>query len=176
MEDPSRGYDIVLLIALLGDPHRPRHLELVRPDRHRGCDPAGGRHLTAHQGNRRDVRGGSDRHQTQGLLQELQRQLDGLAGKWGPSDLPVGLGLDEGDGQRLDRGTSGKQWVEPTTPRSKPGTAARRRAFPRASGRPRKACRPQWNPSPKSAAAHWAHPRRLSTPCHRTRRSWGRLP
>ena len=28
----------------------------------------------------------SDRQQTQGLLQDLQRQLDGLAGKGGPSD------------------------------------------------------------------------------------------
>jgi integrating conjugative element protein (TIGR03752 family) len=55
----------------------------------------------------------SDRQQTQGLMQDLQRQLDGLAGKGGPSDLPVGLGLEEGDGRRFDRGTSDTQWVEP---------------------------------------------------------------
>jgi integrating conjugative element protein (TIGR03752 family) len=55
----------------------------------------------------------SDRQQTQGLLQDLQRQLDSLSGKGGPSDLPVGLGLEEGDGKRFDRDTSGTQWVEP---------------------------------------------------------------
>ena len=55
----------------------------------------------------------SDRQQTEGLMQDLQRQLDGLAGKGGPSDLPVGLGLEEGYGQRFDRGTSDTQWVEP---------------------------------------------------------------
>ncbi|WP_313303882.1 TIGR03752 family integrating conjugative element protein, partial [Stutzerimonas balearica] len=55
----------------------------------------------------------SDRQQTQGLLQDLQRQLDGLSGKGGPSDLPVGLGLEEGDGKRFNRGVGGTQWVEP---------------------------------------------------------------
>jgi integrating conjugative element protein (TIGR03752 family) len=34
----------------------------------------------------------SDRQQTQGLLQDLQRRLDGLSGKGGQADLPVGLG------------------------------------------------------------------------------------
>jgi hypothetical protein len=40
-----------------------------------------------------------DRQQTQGLLQDLQRRLDGLSGKGGQADLPVGLGLEDGDGK-----------------------------------------------------------------------------
>jgi hypothetical protein len=46
-----------------------------------------------------------DRQQTQGLLQDLQRRLDGLSGKGGQADLPVGLGLEDGDG----KGFSGSQ-------------------------------------------------------------------
>jgi len=62
----------------------------------------------------------SDRQQTQGLLQDLQRRLDGLSGKGGQADLPVGLGLEEGDGKGFGgsqggaaRSTSGTRWVEP---------------------------------------------------------------
>lgn len=55
----------------------------------------------------------SDRQQTQGLLQDLQRRLDGLSGKGGQADLPVGLGLEEGDGKGFG-GTQGcraqRQW------------------------------------------------------------------
>lgn len=72
----------------------------------------------------------SDRQQTQGLLQDLQRQLDGLAGKGGPSDLPVGLGLEEGDGQRLDRGTSGTQWVEPDDAKVDATNGSKEPSFP----------------------------------------------
>jgi integrating conjugative element protein (TIGR03752 family) len=43
----------------------------------------------------------SDRQQTQGLLQDLQRRLDGLSGKGGQADLPVGLGLEDGDGKHF---------------------------------------------------------------------------
>lgn len=54
----------------------------------------------------------SDRQQTQGLLQELQQRLDGLGGNRGnTSDLPVGLGLEPGDGASL--GGDGVRWVEP---------------------------------------------------------------
>lgn len=53
----------------------------------------------------------SDRQQTQGLMHELQRRLDGLSGKGESSDLPIGLGLGEDDGQRF--GASDIRWVEP---------------------------------------------------------------
>ncbi len=76
----------------------------------------------------------SDRQQTQGLLQDLQRQLDGLAGKGGPSDLPVGLGLEEGDGQRLDRGTSGTQWVEPDDAKVDARNGSKAPSFPQSFG------------------------------------------
>ncbi len=51
-----------------------------------------------------------DRQQTQGLLQELQHRLDGLAGKPNNTDLPVGLGLEEGDGKTF---SGGVRWVGP---------------------------------------------------------------
>jgi integrating conjugative element protein (TIGR03752 family) len=76
----------------------------------------------------------SDRQQTQGLLQDLQRQLDGLAGKGGPSDLPVGLGLEEGDGQRLDRSTSGTRWVEPDDAKVDVTNGSKAPSFPQSFG------------------------------------------
>ncbi len=53
----------------------------------------------------------SERQQAQGLLQDLQRQLQGLGGRDGHADLPVGLGLEEGDGRRF--GLGGVRWIEP---------------------------------------------------------------
>ncbi|MFU4587309.1 TIGR03752 family integrating conjugative element protein [Pseudomonas aeruginosa] len=50
----------------------------------------------------------SERQQTQGLLQQLQQRLDGI-GKDNPVDLPVGLGLEPGDGLAGDT----LRWVEP---------------------------------------------------------------
>lgn len=50
----------------------------------------------------------SERQQTQGLLQQLQQRLDGT-GKDNPADLPVGLGLEPGDGLAGDT----LRWVEP---------------------------------------------------------------
>lgn len=76
----------------------------------------------------------SDRQQTQGLMQDLQRQLDGLAGKGGPSDLPVGLGLEEGDGQRFDRGTSDTQWVEPDDAKVDARSASKAPSIPSSFG------------------------------------------
>jgi integrating conjugative element protein (TIGR03752 family) len=57
----------------------------------------------------------SDRQQTQSLLQDLQRRLDGLTGKGSQVDLPVGLGLEEGDGRNFagSQGSGGTRWVEP---------------------------------------------------------------
>lgn len=55
----------------------------------------------------------TDHKQTQTLLQDLQKRLDGLSGKPGQSDLPVGLGLQDGDGKSFDS----TRWVEPDDPR-----------------------------------------------------------
>lgn len=49
----------------------------------------------------------SERQQTQGLLHELQQKLDGLSNKGNQADLPVGLGLEPGDGGEALR------WFEP---------------------------------------------------------------
>ncbi|EMJ4931744.1 TIGR03752 family integrating conjugative element protein [Pseudomonas aeruginosa] len=84
----------------------------------------------------------SDRQQTQGLLQDLQRQLDGLAGKGGPSDLPVGLGLEEGDGQRFERGADGTQWIEPDDAKADARGGSKEPGFP-----------PSFGPAQKSLSA-----------------------
>ncbi|CAJ5349100.1 integrating conjugative element protein, PFL_4705 family [Burkholderia pseudomallei] len=52
----------------------------------------------------------SDNQQTQGLLQDLERRLDSLDHKNG-TDLPVGLGLRDGDGAGFAGGDL--QWTEP---------------------------------------------------------------
>ena len=52
----------------------------------------------------------SDKQQTQGLLQDLERRLDTLDHKNG-TDLPVGLGLRDGDG--ADFAGVEMQWTEP---------------------------------------------------------------
>src|SRR5690606_6247428 len=51
-----------------------------------------------------------ERQVTQGLLQELQQRLDGLAARNSP-DLPIGLGLEEGDAAAF--GGAGLRWIEP---------------------------------------------------------------
>ncbi|MFW5192753.1 TIGR03752 family integrating conjugative element protein [Pseudomonas aeruginosa] len=76
----------------------------------------------------------SDRQQTQGLLQDLQRQLDGLSGKGGPSDLPVGRGLEEGDGKRFNRGVGGTQWVEPDDAKVDVTNGSKAPSFPQSFG------------------------------------------
>src|SRR3546814_6615313 len=50
----------------------------------------------------------NERQQTEGLLQDLQRRLESL----GNTDLPVGLGLREGDADGLGA-DAGIRWVEP---------------------------------------------------------------
>ncbi|MCW0161137.1 TIGR03752 family integrating conjugative element protein [Burkholderia pseudomallei] len=52
----------------------------------------------------------SDKQQAQGLLQDLERRLDTLDHKNG-ADLPVGLGLRDGDGAGFAAGDM--QWTEP---------------------------------------------------------------
>ncbi len=53
----------------------------------------------------------SKRQQTEGLLADLQRRLDSI-GSGGHTDLPVGLGLRDGDAEGLGSET-GIRWVEP---------------------------------------------------------------
>ena len=67
----------------------------------------------------------SDRQQTQGLLQDVQKRLDGLTGKNGQADLPVGLGLQDGDGKSF-AGGPGTHWIEPddARPDTKNGSAS----------------------------------------------------
>lgn len=59
----------------------------------------------------------SEQRQTQSLLQELQQRLDAMRDKTGHGDLPVGLGLQEGDAESF----SGEhlRWVEPQDARPK---------------------------------------------------------
>lgn len=53
----------------------------------------------------------SERERTQSLLQDLQRRLEGLSDKGQHGDLPVGLGLEDRDGESAD-GTQ-LRWIEP---------------------------------------------------------------
>jgi integrating conjugative element protein (TIGR03752 family) len=78
----------------------------------------------------------SDRQQTQGLLQDLQKRLDGLTGKGSQADLPVGLGLDDGDGKNFSAGGGGTRWVEPddTKPDAKNGNSSKGPSFPTSFG------------------------------------------
>ncbi|MDR6609058.1 TIGR03752 family integrating conjugative element protein [Pseudomonas synxantha] len=48
--------------------------------------------------------------ETHGLLQELQQRLDSLSQRENDLDLPVGLGLQEGDGKGFGNRT---RWIEP---------------------------------------------------------------
>lgn len=85
----------------------------------------------------------SDRQQTQGLLSDLQKRLDSLSGKGGQADLPIGLGLEDGDGKSFGsaRGTgsaasSGARWVEPddAKPQAKNGSGIGNLNFPTSFG------------------------------------------
>ena len=78
----------------------------------------------------------SDRQQTQGLLQDLQKRLDGLTGKGNSSDLPVGLGLENGEGKNFGAGSGDTRWVEPddTKPEAKNGDTGKGRSLPTSFG------------------------------------------
>ena len=53
----------------------------------------------------------SERQQTEGLLADLQQRLDSIGGRGGGhADLPVGLGLRDGDEAGME---GGMRWVEP---------------------------------------------------------------
>jgi integrating conjugative element protein (TIGR03752 family) len=59
----------------------------------------------------------SDRQQSDGLLQEMQRRLESLSKRDGHADLPVGLGLRDGEGA-AGTGAGGTLWIEPDDARS----------------------------------------------------------
>lgn len=64
-----------------------------------------------------------ERQQTEGLLQDLQRRLENIGGG-GHADLPVGLGLREGDGEGF-AGPGGMRWVEPDDARQTDGRSGK---------------------------------------------------
>ncbi|VFR60775.1 putative exported protein [plant metagenome] len=61
-----------------------------------------------------------ERQQTEGLLDDLQRRLETIGGRGGHGDLPVGLGLRDGDGEGFGSAT-GTRWVEPDDARQLEG-------------------------------------------------------
>ncbi|WAH56650.1 TIGR03752 family integrating conjugative element protein [Pseudomonas silvicola] len=64
----------------------------------------------------------SERQQTEGLLADLQRRLDSIGGRGGGhADLPVGLGLRDGDEAGME---SGMRWVEPDDAKKAEGRAS----------------------------------------------------
>jgi len=73
-----------------------------------------------------------ERRQTEGLLQDLQRRLENI-GSADHSDLPVGLGLREGDGDGF-AGEGGIRWVEPDDARQTDGRAGTSLSFPTSFG------------------------------------------
>lgn len=72
-----------------------------------------------------------ERRQTEGLLQDLQRRLENIGG--GHADLPVGLGLREGDGDGF-AGEGGIRWVEPDDARQSDGRTDTSLSFPTSFG------------------------------------------
>jgi integrating conjugative element protein (TIGR03752 family) len=76
---------------------------------------------------------GSDTTETYGLLQDLQRQLDHMNQRDNNLDLPVGLGLQEGDGQSFGTGT---RWIEPddSNPKENSGSSEPGYSFPKRFG------------------------------------------
>ncbi|WP_431819431.1 TIGR03752 family integrating conjugative element protein [Burkholderia sp. F1] len=62
----------------------------------------------------------SEKNQTAGALQEMQQRLESLSGHGsGQADIPVGLGLENGDGKAF---SGGMRWVEPDDARPAEGS------------------------------------------------------
>ena len=71
----------------------------------------------------------STRQQTEGLLADLQQRLDSIGGRGGGyADLPVGLGLRDGDEAGME---GGMRWVEPDDAKQSDG---RGKSFPTSFG------------------------------------------
>ncbi len=80
----------------------------------------------------RDAAAG-ERQQTQGLMRELERRLDGLSSKEPLPDLPVGLGLGDGEGKSsAGPAAGGMRWIEPDDgpPEGATGAKALNHKFP----------------------------------------------
>lgn len=108
-----------------------------------------------------------ERRQTEGLLQDLQRRLENI-GSTDHSDLPVGLGLREGDGDGF-AGEGGIRWVEPDDARQTDGRAGTSLSFPTSFGPAQRRWRPPSNRWPMPAPGQPASRRPgRSTPCRRT--------
>jgi len=67
------------------------------------------------QANEARLKAEQDSRQARGLLTQLQEQLSGLTGK--SKDMPIGLGLEPGDGAQFEwrhSATDTLQWIEPS--------------------------------------------------------------
>jgi integrating conjugative element protein (TIGR03752 family) len=113
----------------------------------------------------------SDRQQTQGLLQDLQRRLDGFPARAAQADLPVGPGAGRKATARRRgaRSTGGTRWVEPDDAKPTQERQQRRLNFPTSFGPAQKHARNRVEPSRRGSRAPWARPSR-SIRCRRTRR------
>jgi integrating conjugative element protein (TIGR03752 family) len=75
----------------------------------------------------------SERQQAQSFLQDLQRQFQAMSSQGDHADLPVGLGLEAGDGESFGAGV---RWIEPDDAQTADSRSNQRAgfAFPNASG------------------------------------------
>lgn len=67
------------------------------------------------QANEARFKAEQDSRQARGLLTQLQEQLSGMTGK--SKDMPIGLGLEPGDGAQFEgrhSATDALQWIEPS--------------------------------------------------------------
>jgi integrating conjugative element protein (TIGR03752 family) len=74
-----------------------------------------------------------ERQQTEGLLEDLQRRLESIGNRGGHADLPVGLGLRDGDGEGFGS-EAGTRWVEPDDAREPKGRSGAGPSFPTSFG------------------------------------------
>jgi hypothetical protein len=110
----------------------------------------------------------SDRQQTQGLLQDLQRRLDGFPARAARPICRSGWGWRTATASASTAASVARSGSSPTM-------RSRRQerqgpSFPRASGRRRRRLSAAVEAVADAAAAPWARPRSRSTPCRRTRR------
>ncbi|MCP5348779.1 MAG: TIGR03752 family integrating conjugative element protein [Pseudomonadales bacterium] len=68
----------------------------------------------------------NERQQAQSLLQDIQRQFEGLGCQGDHADLPIGLGLEPSDGQGFGDGV---RWIEPDDARPAEGRNDNRSGF-----------------------------------------------
>lgn len=77
----------------------------------------------------------SDKQQMQGLMQDLQQRLDSFSGKGSQADLPIGLGLEEGDGKGFGSVSgNGTHWIEPGDAKADARNSSKEPSFPMSFG------------------------------------------